>query len=361
VSSFKEKLRRGVINAQRAIKHVSAYSTVLNSMGNQPGFHNYVGAGVGLSGVVLEHLRAKLFDDSKLHSFQFVSGAGHESLCDVLMQNSRIIGQVDEWTVFDLQGVVLYGQRGDKTFLCGKDVTPQRAKAALAKLLWDSSQGFISVRTICHWAETYGMETEPITQLYDSHYAQNILAGIRRYASHKKSRSVLLCGSPGSGKTALVYRVCAEVAQRTVILECTHPVGTKLVMSIVQDLAPDAIILNELNNSYGGTLENLEYLNKSVPLVLATANRKDQMHPALLRPGRFDEILDVEQIDDMVYQNLVSFPVTPATETALRTWPVAYVSELRNRVDVEPDRFDHHFKDLSERLAYIQEKYRAKD
>ncbi len=363
MSSFKEKLRRGVVQAQKMVDHVAKYSSIINSMGNNPGMHNYVGAGVGLTGVMLEHLRTKLFDDGELVSFQFVRGAGYQEVYDLLRAHATLVGSVDNWSLFDLDGTNLYAQRQHRLLMCDKSSDPDAAKQALARLLWRVGHGFIALRVISEYNKEYAMAGEAPTKFFDSHYAQNVLAGIRRYREHGKNRSVLLCGSPGSGKTAMAYRVAQQSQGHTLILECDGGLGVALVRSAVEDLAPRTIILNEIDklSVYGSTiLEILEYINDQVPLVLATANHKDRLAPPLLRPGRFDEILDVEQVDDLMYQNLVNFPCTDEVATALHTWPVAFVSELRNRMDVEADRFDHHFKDLSERLAFIIEKSKPK-
>lgn len=134
-------------------------------------------------------------------------------------------------------------------------------------------------------------------------------------------KGVLLCGPPGTGKT-LIAKAVANATGATFL----RMVGSELVQKFIgegarrvremfqmaRDKAPCVLFIDEIDAVGGkrvddGTSSNREVERTMMQLlaeldgfegrgevrILAATNRRDILDPALLRPGRFDRIIDV--------------------------------------------------------------------
>jgi proteasome regulatory subunit len=136
---------------------------------------------------------------------------------------------------------------------------------------------------------------------------------------------ILLYGPPGTGKT-LIAKAVAHRAKATFIrMSGTELVqkyigeGARLVrdvFNIAREKAPSIVFIDEIDavgsrRSYDGTTGSSEVNRTMVQLlaeldgfdkrgdvrVVAATNRIDLLDPALLRPGRFDRIIEVPRPD----------------------------------------------------------------
>lgn len=139
-------------------------------------------------------------------------------------------------------------------------------------------------------------------------------------------RGVLLYGPPGTGKTLLAKAV-AHQAKATFIRmsgsELVHKFigeGAQLVRDLFQmarDKAPSIIFIDELDavgsrRTHDGTTGSAEVNRTMMQLlseldgftergnirIMAATNRIDMLDPAILRPGRFDRIIEVPLPDE---------------------------------------------------------------
>ncbi len=354
MSNFKNKIRRSVIAAQAALERAKAYSSVLNSLGNSPGLHNYVAATTNIASLALKHAQEKHLS---LKCFSYLGGT--DGVLEVITEEGILLGKKERQSTVDLYGVIIYSDSGTPSlFELDKDTSLDQANKAIAKAIWNNSKGkVISLRNAANTkgdvGKIWSLECNPWIDVHDSNYADKIIEGIRRFAEKGLNRSILLYGSPGTGKTVVAHRVCRDVSRRTIILECSSYLTTDFVIRVCEQLAPEAVILNEIDKVFSDRiLEAIEYLNKKVKLVIATANYRDSMSPALLRPGRFDEILNVENVDNLVYQKMINFPTNPAMEAEMKSWPVAFLAELCKRYTIDPERLEENYLDIKSRIDF---------
>lgn len=114
------------------------------------------------------------------------------------------------------------------------------------------------------------------------------------------SRRLLLYGPPGTGKTTLAYRAAEAVGDgRTLRLDpgIVGRTGTGALVEIVRFLSPDVVLLDDLDRQQkdsGELLHALSELSRGL-VVIGTVNTLETLDPALLRPGRFDEVLEVKE------------------------------------------------------------------
>ena len=120
---------------------------------------------------------------------------------------------------------------------------------------------------------------------------------------------------------------------------------------IVQILRPDVLVIDDLDryvmsgNAHGeeeeqqtpeanAMLDPLDVFDKIVQLVLVSANFSNAITKALLRPGRFAEMIHMDTLDDALYEQMLP-GAPPKLIAALKREkvPIVYVEELAKRVD----------------------------
>lgn len=133
----------------------------------------------------------------------------------------------------------------------------------------------------------------------------HLLAG----AGLAASRGVLIVGPPGVGKTALCRVIASELpAGTTVVLAdgTSTPRGLGRLYESMTDLVPAAVILDDIDllagdRRSGGAgpalREFLTHLDGFTPagavVTIATTNDMTAIDPALIRPGRFDTVIQI--------------------------------------------------------------------
>jgi SpoVK/Ycf46/Vps4 family AAA+-type ATPase len=123
------------------------------------------------------------------------------------------------------------------------------------------------------------------------------------------SRGVLVVRPPGVGKTALCRVIASELPAETTLLLLDSGASARgfgRLYESLPSLAPAAVFLDDIdllagdrrNGSHGSVLrEFLTHLDGFTPtaavVTVATTNVIDTIDPALIRPGRFDSVLEI--------------------------------------------------------------------
>jgi cell division protease FtsH len=142
-------------------------------------------------------------------------------------------------------------------------------------------------------------------------------------AGAKTPRGILLQGEPGNGKTLLARALAGEAGvpffstSGSDFVEMYVGVGAKRIRELFEtarENQPSIIFIDEIDAiggnrdasvAAGYTEEHLQTINQLLTemdgfdnddnvMVLAATNRSDSLDPALLRPGRFDRIITVD-------------------------------------------------------------------
>jgi transitional endoplasmic reticulum ATPase len=145
-------------------------------------------------------------------------------------------------------------------------------------------------------------------------------ADVFEYAKTKPPKGILLYGPPGTGKTLLAKAVASESEANFVSIKGPELLskwvgesekGVRETFRRAKQAAPCIIFFDEIDSiapqrggQFGDThvtervisqllteLDGLEELRNVV--VLAATNRPDIIDPALLRPGRFDRVIEI--------------------------------------------------------------------
>lgn len=143
----------------------------------------------------------------------------------------------------------------------------------------------------------------PVSNQYtelSSHPAAEMISYIKLSKSMSISRSFLLYGRPGTGKTSWCERIAQDFGSRLVKVDASflESVENKEIEQILSILKPEIVLFDDFDRvdfeEYEGKfLYITENLKRKYPTVsfFATVNNPEELSDALLRPGRFDEKL----------------------------------------------------------------------
>lgn len=189
-----------------------------------------------------------------------------------------------------------------------------------------------------------------------SELAQNYASKFRRAFAVNENRALLLFGPPGSGKSTMARQIASDLGLKSFRL-CVEDIDndTKFLFDLISLFNPDAIIFDDFDRSCqdGSQLELIAHLRKKVKLLIATANDRNAIDEALLRPERFDELGFVDVLDDTIIKKILGDYADEAFEI-VRHWPVAFIQEYcRRRKWLSEDEAKDSFIELAERVKRL--------
>lgn len=172
------------------------------------------------------------------------------------------------------------------------------------------------------------------------------------------NRSVMLYGLPGTGKTTLSHTLVSHFGLRTLKLHPSGSLKLPYFLELLEALQIEALILDDFDQVEPDEkiLEFLEIVNSRLKLVIGISNVLEGFDPAILRPGRFDEIIKVEEVEEITVREILG-NLFDTYCNKVKTWPIAYIKELKKQEMLNPDKLEEKFKDLSQRVTELREAY----
>lgn len=172
-----------------------------------------------------------------------------------------------------------------------------------------------------------------------------------------ENRSLLLFGPPGSGKSTMARQVASLLDLKCFRLSVDDIADdVEILYDIISLFEPECIILDDFDRIEhdATTLELIAYLRKNIRLVVATANHRNNIDEALLRPERFDELVLIETLDEGVIKHLLGEYTNEAYDL-VKDWPIVFIKEyVRRRKWLSSEEAQSSFKELSERVDRLQ-------
>lgn len=184
---------------------------------------------------------------------------------------------------------------------------------------------------------------------------------IRAFDRERIPRSILMQGPPGTGKSYAVRYLTQILNMRSLRVDIVSLTKSSseisLLESLLKVLRPDVLILDDLDRvSHARILHFLELAAKFCRVIFATANLVHEMTGALLRPGRFDEIVEVKKLDPEVLRKMLNGDEIMAHR--MRNLPIAYVVEYLKRVQaLGKEAANVEVEELITRARHIGEEY----
>jgi adenylate kinase family enzyme len=186
-----------------------------------------------------------------------------------------------------------------------------------------------------------------------SQKAQEMSSYLKKCIDAEVSRSVLLYGPPGTGKSTMARTIVSSLGLRSfrIRVEDIADISTATVFEAIRIFQPDAIIIDDFDRlgNQASMLEALEYFQRHTKLVIATVNNKNRLDDAILRPGRFDELICVKQLDEEVIRNVLGAAHSSAF-SLVKDWPIAFVQEyVKRRRFMTPKEAQESIRELADR------------
>lgn len=197
-----------------------------------------------------------------------------------------------------------------------------------------------------------------------SECTERIVNNYKRAADHGLARSLMLNGPPGTGKSTMAQAIIRQLGYRTLRL-CVEDIKEQYVPSVmecVRIFKPEAIIIDDFDRCDHGAqralLELSEWFLRHARLTIVTVNDKGALDQALIRPGRFDEIVTIRQLDKSSIIAMLGGVASDALLNRIGAWPVAYINEYRKRLlFMSPADAESSIEELQQRVKKLNQAY----
>lgn len=174
--------------------------------------------------------------------------------------------------------------------------------------------------------------------VYESNAAKEILNRTQAFVKAGYNRSVMIYGPPGSGKSCAMRYVARELGKHTLRINVSEldSMYSKDIVLAVDMLQPDVLLVDDFDRLFkpDKLLTNLERFNTSVKVLMASVNDMDRLDKAVIRPGRFDDIIKLTIIDRSIQDRLIGDGVPKNVAAKLRKMPVAFIEDFHKRREV---------------------------
>lgn len=183
--------------------------------------------------------------------------------------------------------------------------------------------------------------------------SKNMIAYVKKFIDAGLNRSIMFYGAPGTGKSLLSQSIMNALNYKTLIFSASYDINKMTTLdNIVELFGIEALIIDDFDqlNSTNSLLDMLEMLNRKLKLVIGIANSLEPFHPAILRPGRFDEVELVDELDEE-YISEVLGKLSKTYLPLVKHWPIAYINELIKRSKFDKGaKLKKHYEELNERV-----------
>lgn len=236
-------------------------------------------------------------------------------------------------------GYILNTKLGSVENIFIKTTESEQTRKIIKQLLWESVKDINLVLRLNK--KVSNIDESKIVFESDDAFHPMMSSRAIEYSSYLKrcidagvSRSVMLYGPPGTGKSTLARTIIDRLNMRSfrIRVEDIADLENSTLFEAISIFEPDSIILDDFDRSgvQIQLLETLEFFQRHVKLVIATVNDRNSLDEAILRPGRFDELLLIKQMDADVVKAVLGDEHKDAYEL-VKDWPIAFIQEYAKR------------------------------
>jgi len=243
----------------------------------------------------------------------------------------------------------------------------EQSKLVIKKLLWEKYKDMNLIMRLNKFKPIKNatrsvvvFESDDLFKSMTSQRAREYSLYLKRCIDAGVFRSVLLYGPPGTGKSTMAKTLVDLLNMRSfrIRVDDLSYMESSTLFEAIEIFEPDAIIFDDFDRSKNQTqlLETLEFFQRHIKLVIATVNDRNNLDEALLRPGRFDELVFVNQIEEDVVKTILGPDMLDAYDV-VKNWPVAFIQEyVKRRKFMSIDEATESTKELAIRVKRL-EKY----
>lgn len=278
------------------------------------------------------------------------SVANENFICNIIVGkihdgwgNCQVIKTVDQGSVvriheFDQFSIGytydLQKKRADSRLYMMGDIGSMQS--AISQLLWTSigSRNALLSKKSSESCTTISVIGDLFETKHDHGHNHKLIEHLERCKESGLSRSIMLYGPPGTGKSTLARQIVDKLNYTSfrIRIDDIGSLDNDTIMMILTILNPDACIIDDFDRAFNqvSLLEMLENLSRKVKLIVATVNNRDALDEALLRPGRFDEMLCIDRLSDAAIRAALG-PECQDSFELVQDWPIAFIQEFVKR------------------------------
>lgn len=218
----------------------------------------------------------------------------------------------------------------------------------------------IEVRNLERWREIYqewcwnkfgphikntgtGCSTDDWQKVMGSPQTDYVWSRLSPFVTRALPRSVLLDGRPGTGKSTMAKALAEISGPRSyrIELETATAFFKSWGKSALDILRPTTVIIDDLDRLGTAAVELLDGLERvRPPLLVVTTNNVAALDPAIVRPGRFDELFTIDSLGAAYFRDVLGLAcweaLSPENQAKVEAWPAAFLNELRLRFEHLP-------------------------
>jgi len=187
-----------------------------------------------------------------------------------------------------------------------------------------------------------------------SKQATEYSAYLAPFIANNIPRSVMFYGPPGTGKSTMARTIVDSLKLNSfrIRVDDLSSINYTTLFEALSIFRPDVLILDDFDrcDNQSSLLELVERFQQIIKLTIATINHRNSLDEALLRPGRFDELVYVKHLDECAIKNVLGPKNIDAFEL-VREWPIAFIQEyVKRRMFMEPEKAEASIMELAERV-----------
>jgi len=220
----------------------------------------------------------------------------------------------------------------------------QKILAKIGRLSWE----FLGTKNACvHVAkgsyDDYGREDISFvaddleSNVFSSEVALGILSETELFLDKNFNRSIMFHGDPGTGKTSAMKFIAKKMGKFSLRISVTDLSSySDALVNAVAILQPTILMIDDFDRAYKHEqmLTELEKFNQTIKLFMVSVNDSSDMPGAVIRPGRFDDIIEFTKLDDAILESLIGPDVEDSVKKRLKELPIAYIAEFHKRREV---------------------------
>lgn len=194
---------------------------------------------------------------------------------------------------------------------------------------------------------------------------QGIVDSILAYRAVGKGISILLYGPPGTGKSSIVREVVEALRRPSVRFNRLGSFSSHEIKELLDLVDSPIVIVEDIDHleitESDDLLEKFQSLNQQNIVILGTANQIQELDPALIRPDRFDRLIEISHLDEESARSLLP-QIDEEWFQSIKEFPVALLQQLKERIEIEGlDSTKENWLDIKIRgEGYRGEVYRLK-